>query len=165
MRLVAESLFAGAVSLATVAVLVGLSVSARVDADPSSPGTPAGYEPRGVQSFVNWETPQVRPIALTPDRSRLLVVNTAAATLEVFSLASGSPRHLATIPVGLDPVTVRARTNTEAWVVNHVSDSVSIVDLVSGSVTRTLDTADEPCDVVFAGTPTRAFVSDRKSVV
>jgi YVTN family beta-propeller protein len=54
---------------------------------------------------------------------------------------------------------VRARTNTEVWVVNHLSDSVSIVDLQHGRVIETLSTDDEPCDVVFAGSPQRAFVS------
>jgi len=56
-------------------------------------------------------------------------------------------------------VTVRARTNTEAWVVNHVSDTVSIVNLNTGVVTHTLQTDDEPADVVFAGNPQRAFVT------
>src|SRR6185436_15953868 len=89
----------------------------------------------------------------------LLAVNLPDDRLEVFSLASGSPVHAASIPVGLDPVSVRARSNTQAWVVNHVSDSVSIVDLQSGQVIQTLLTDDEPCDVVFAGSPLRAFVS------
>ncbi|MFN0008985.1 MAG: hypothetical protein ACKVXR_13870, partial [Planctomycetota bacterium] len=44
-------------------------------------------------------------------------------------------------------------------VVNHVSDSVSIVRLSTRSVVATLKTDDEPCDVVFGGTPARAFVS------
>ena len=61
------------------------------------------------------------------------------------------------IPVGLDPVSVRARTSTQAWVVNQVSDSVSVVDLVAGRVIATLATDDEPADVVFAAG--RAFVS------
>lgn len=30
--------------------------------------------------------------------------------------------------VGIDPVSVRFRTNNELWVVNHISDSVSVVD-------------------------------------
>jgi hypothetical protein len=33
--------------------------------------------------------------------------------------------------VGLEPVAVAARTNTEVWVVNHLSDSVSVVSLSS----------------------------------
>ncbi len=110
-------------------------------------------------SFVNWETPHVNPVDMTPDGSRLLVVNTPDARLEVFDLSGGDPQHFATVPVGLDPVSVRARTNDEVWVVNHISDTVSIVDLGTLNVVATLHTADEPSDVVFAGSPERAFVS------
>ena len=109
--------------------------------------------------FVNWETPHVTPLEITPDGTRLLAVNTADDRLEVFALTSGTPVHVDSIPVGLDPVSVCARNDGEAWVVNHVSDSVSVVDLASGNVRTTLATDDEPCDVVFAGTPRRAFVS------
>ncbi|MEQ1894917.1 MAG: hypothetical protein ABL998_20435, partial [Planctomycetota bacterium] len=109
--------------------------------------------------FVNWETPHVSPLALTPDGSRLLAVNTADNRLEVFDLGSGTPVALTAISVGLDPVSVRARTNDEVWVVNHISDTVSIVSLSGGAVVATLDTDDEPADVVFAGTPVRAYVS------
>lgn len=49
-------------------------------------------------------------------------------------LTSGKPVWHGAVPVGLDPVAVRARTNTEAWVVNHISDSVSVVDLATMSV-------------------------------
>jgi YVTN family beta-propeller protein len=107
--------------------------------------------------FTNWETPHVSPIALTPSGQTMLAVNTADARLEVFSLASGMPRHTLSIPVGLDPVSVRARSESEVWVVNHISDSVSIVDLTTGCVRQTLLTGDEPSDVVFANG--RAFVS------
>jgi len=109
--------------------------------------------------LVNWETPHVTPLAMTPDGTRLLAVNTPDNRLEVLDLSGVLPVPLAAIPVGLDPVSVRARTNTEVWVVNHVSDSVSIVDLAAGNVVATLATDDEPCDVVFAGSPARAFVS------
>ncbi len=37
--------------------------------------------------------------------------------------------HTASVPVGLEPVAVAARTDREVWVVNHLSDSVSIVEL------------------------------------
>jgi len=111
------------------------------------------------QEFVNWETPHVRPLGMTPSRTQLLATNLADNRLEQFSLATGMPVHFRSIPVGLDPVSVRARSNTEAWVVNHVSDTISIVDLVVGQVVATLQTDDEPCDVVFAGSPQRAFVS------
>ncbi|MEM1186618.1 MAG: beta-propeller fold lactonase family protein [Planctomycetota bacterium] len=111
-------------------------------------------------AHTNWEVPHVHPIDLTPDGQTLLAVNTADAKLEVFDVSSGLPRHVESIPVGLAPVSVRARTNTEAWVVNHVSDTVSVIDLNSGFVTDTIATDDEPADVVFAGTPRRSFVSN-----
>ncbi len=111
------------------------------------------------EPFVNWETPQVHPLDLTPDGQRLLAVNTADDRLEVFALKGGTAVHVGSIPVGLDPVSVRARSSDEVWVVNHVSDSISIVDVTARNVVRTLQTDDEPTDVVFAGTPQRAFVS------
>src|SRR6185295_16470666 len=79
--------------------------------------------------------------------------------LLVYDLTGPSPALVAAIPVGLDPVSVRARSNGEAWVVNQISDSVSIVDLAGLRVVATLATEDEPADVVFAGDPQRAFVS------
>lgn len=122
-------------------------------------------EPRGVDpfQFVNWENPHVHPMDLTQDGQRLLVVNTPDNRLEVFSVVSGVPVRERSVSVGVEPVSVRARSNTQAWVVNHISDTVSIVDLTTGNVVRTLKTRDEPCDVVFAGGvgpgATRAFVS------
>jgi len=108
--------------------------------------------------YVNFEAPHVHPIALTPAGTRLLAVNTPDATLEVFDVAAdGSLTPHAPIPVGLEPITVHARTETEAWVVNYLSDTVSIVDLAQGFVVRTIAVGDEPTDVVFAAG--KAFVS------
>ena len=110
-------------------------------------------------SFINWESPQAHPVDVTPDGRLLLVANTADARLEVFDVTGKAPVRLGSVPVGLDPVSVRARGNGEAWVVNQISDSVSIVDLASLRVRRTVLVGDEPADVVFAGTPQRAFIS------
>ncbi|MHC4946993.1 MAG: hypothetical protein ACYTG1_01845 [Planctomycetota bacterium] len=125
--------------------------------------------PAAGQSFVNWESPHVSPLALTPDGARLLAVNTADNRLEVFTVDGAGLVHVGAVPVGLDPVSVRARTNDEAWVVNHVSDSISVVDVAAMRVIATIgtgdpgdgldDLGDEPADVVFAGAPERAFVS------
>jgi len=114
---------------------------------------------RAQGSFVNWETPQTHPVEMTPDGTKLLVLDTPAARLLVFSLTGATPVLSASIPVGLEPTSVRARNNTEAWVVNNISDSVSVVSLTALNVTQTLSVGDEPYDVVFAGTPQRAFVS------
>jgi YVTN family beta-propeller protein len=110
-------------------------------------------------SFVNFETAPVHPIALSPDRDRLAVCNLADGKLEVFDVTSGHPIPLGSIPVGIDPVSVRYHGAHEAWVVNQISDSISIVDLTTLRITATIDTLDTPADVVFAGSPLRAFVS------
>jgi DNA-binding beta-propeller fold protein YncE len=110
-------------------------------------------------SFVNWENPHVHPLDITPDGTKLLAVNTADARLEVFDTTGPRIVRLFDVAVGLDPVSVRARTNDEVWVVNHISDSVSIVKLSTRVVVSTIKTDDEPADVVFAGAPQRAFVS------
>ncbi len=107
--------------------------------------------------YRNFEVSHVHPIDLTPSGNRLLVVNTPDARLEVFAVNGGQLEPERSIAVGLEPVTVVSRSDTEAWVVNHLSDSVSIVDIDDGVVTRTLDAGDEPTDVAFA--QGRAFVS------
>ncbi len=109
-------------------------------------------------SYTNFESSHVHPIALTPTGDRLLAVNTPDALLEVFAVTpDGDLMPQAAIPVGLEPVTVRVRTGSEAWVVNNLSDSISIVDLALGATVKTLQVGDEPTDLLFVGS--RAFVA------
>ena len=112
-------------------------------------------------SFIAFESGHVRPVAVTPDGNRLIAVNTPDNSIEIFTVAYGGFLvPLRSIPVGMEPVSVAARTNSEVWVVNHLSDSVSIVDINAGKVTRTLIVGDEPRDIVFAGTGgNRAFIT------
>jgi DNA-binding beta-propeller fold protein YncE len=109
--------------------------------------------PVTAKPFTTFESGQVRPLALSPDGSRLFAVNTPDGILEVFEIGPSGLIHAESVPVGLEPVAVAARTNTEVWVANHLSDSISIVDLsvVPSRVTRTLLVGDEPRDIVFAG--------------
>lgn len=118
-----------------------------------------GVAALGQGAFVNFESSQVHPVDLSPDGSTLAVCNTADDTLELFDVTGGVPIPIGSVPVGIDPVSVRFRTTGEVWVVNHISDSVSVVDVVAQHVFGTLTTLDEPADVVFAGAPTMAFVS------
>ncbi len=141
-------------ALAAGAAIVALALSVPT-ADPRVHIIEQGL----IDTFVNWESPHVHPLHATPDGSRLLAVNTPDNRLEVLDLTGPLPVVEASVPVGLDPVSVRARSNTEAWVVNHISDSISVVDLTTMHVVRTIKTADEPADVVFAGIPERAFVT------
>ena len=55
--------------------------------------------------------------------------------LEVFDISADGISFATSVSVGLEPVAVAARTNSEIWVVNHLSDSISIVDL-SGTEPR-----------------------------
>ncbi len=113
-------------------------------------------------SFVNFESGQVRPLALSPDGATLLALNTPDDTLEVFAVDASGLTLIASVPVGMEPVAVAARSNSEVWVVNHLSDSVSVVDLASTPprVVRTLLVGDEPRDIVFAGAGgDRAFIT------
>ena len=64
--------------------------------------------------FVHFESSHVHPIAMTPNGSRLLVVNTADNRLSVFDLTGPTPTRIAEIPVGLEPVSVATRSNGEA---------------------------------------------------
>ena len=109
-------------------------------------------------AYVNFEGKQTNPLRLSPDGTRLFAVNTPDARLSVFDVSTPSnPILIAEIPVGIEPVSVNPFSNDKAWVVNEVSDSVSIVSVTRGIVTDTLQAKDEPADVVFAGG--RAFVS------
>lgn len=109
--------------------------------------------------FVNWENHPVHPLDLSPDGRTLAVTHTADNRLQLFDVSQGTPVAIGHVVVGVDPVSVRFRTNNEAWVVNHISDSVSIVDIAARKVRATIKTLDEPFDVVFAGNPQRGYVS------
>jgi len=112
-------------------------------------------------SFVTFESGPVRPLALSPDGNTLFAVNTPDNRLEIFDVLPAGVSHRESVPVGMEPVAVAARTNGEVWVVNHLSDSISIVDAGSPArVLRTLLVGDEPTDIVFAGTGgNRAFIA------
>lgn len=110
-------------------------------------------------NFFNWETAPVHPIALSPDGTKLIVCNLPADRIEVFDITTGVPLPLGTVPVGLDPVTARFRTASEVWIANFISGSVNIVDLPTMRVRNTISTTNEASDIVFAGTPQRAYVS------
>jgi len=105
-------------------------------------------------TFVNFESGQVRPLALSEDGSRLYATNTPNGTLDILSVSPGGLEIEHSVPVGIDPVAVALFGNEQAWVVNHLSDSISVVDVLAEPprVIDTLLVGDEPRDIVFAGT-------------
>lgn len=107
--------------------------------------------------FVNFESSQVHPLALSADATKLYAVNTPDGRVAVFDIAGdGSLALSAEYSVGIDPVSLAVRGD-EVWVVNHISDSVSVVDVTLQRLVATIQTGDEPTDIVFANG--RAFVS------
>ncbi len=105
--------------------------------------------PGSARDFVLFESGPVRPLAQSGPR--LYAVNIPDNRLEVFKTGL-TLTHEASVQVGMEPVAVAIRGGTEAWVVNHLSDSVSIVDITVSppKVVRTLLVGDEPRDIVFA---------------
>jgi DNA-binding beta-propeller fold protein YncE len=119
---------------------------------------------RATSSFTLFETGQVRPLAMSPNNKFLFALNTPDNRLEIYRITPAGLAHRGAVSVGLEPVAVAARTNHEVWVVNHLSDSVSVVALEDGAragrVVRTLLVGDEPRDIVFAGPQhRRAFIT------
>lgn len=113
-------------------------------------------------NFVAFESGQVRPIAQSPDGNKLFVVNTPDNQVEIFDVNNGSPIHIESVTVGLEPVAIAAYSNDQVWVVNYLSDSISIIDISSSParVIKTLLVGDEPADIVFAGAgKNRAFIT------
>jgi DNA-binding beta-propeller fold protein YncE len=120
------------------------------------------------RSFHAFESGQVRPLALSPSRKLLYAVNTPDSRLEIFQVTATGLVHARSVQVGLEPVAVAARTEDEVWVVNHLSDSVSVIKIedlgqapdLKVRVERTLLVGDEPRDLVFAGpNRRRAFIT------
>jgi len=130
-------------------------------ADKTDPIAEVPVEAPGVTSnFVSFESGAVRPLAMSTDGSSVYVSNTPNHSLDIFQYdASNTLRLKHSVPVGLEPVAVALRNDNEVWVVNHISDSISIVrtDSPVPFVATTLLVGDEPRDIVFA--KGRAFIT------
>ncbi len=143
------------ISIVLIIFAIGMFVEAIASEDNSS------------SSFVLFESGQVRPLALSPDGRTLFAVNTPDNRLEVFQVTDKGLNHQGSVSVGLEPVSVAVRSNNEVWVVNHLSDSISVVKInkyfrtrIAGRVVRTLHVGDEPRDIVFGGVQNdRAFIT------
>ena len=103
--------------------------------------------------FTNFETEPVRPLALSDDGRYLYALNTADDRLEIFDTRGENLRSIGETTVGLRPVAIALRGG-EAWVVNHLSDSVSVVDIRDPTrprLMRTLQVGDEPRGIAVGG--------------
>jgi YVTN family beta-propeller protein len=161
------------------ALLVGISLSAgwyvqsiaQPVSTPQKSGEDSTNSPRppakvGHPSFMS---PHASPIAL--HRNLVFVVNTPADTLDLID--TKTRQVISRVSVGIDPVSIAIRPDgREIWVANHVSDSVSVIDIVPASPTylqviatiQEFDKAtkatrfDEPVGIAFAGNE-KAYVA------
>ena len=151
---------------------VGMALaSALISPDTNDVG-PAGPEPTRVQpvnprrlpadvGHPSFMSPHAAPIAVRD--GLVFVVNTPADTVDVIDARKRT--IVRRINVGIDPVSIAVRPDgKEVWVANHVSDSVSVIDLSRSSPTylqviatvqefsrRSLATHfDEPVGIAFA---------------
>ena len=148
--------------LAVAAVALSLTRSAQA-------GRPrVNHEAMGRQTFTS---PQVNPIAVSPDGKLVLVAATTSSLVDVIDTAQG--RVTRRIHVGIDPVSISFKPDgSEAWVSNHVSDSVSVIDTTFGSpsylgVVETVQDVDangvtlfdEPVGIAFSGDGSEAYIA------
>jgi DNA-binding beta-propeller fold protein YncE len=121
------------------------------------PGT-ALVQAQPASDYTLFEADPVRPIAVLPSSGLVAVANTADDFLELARPTERGVQACGAVKVGMRPVAValvrESRSDAELWVVNHLSDSVSIVQVdparCTGEVSETLFTGDEPRDIVVA---------------
>ena len=114
-------------------------------------------------------SPHADPIAVYD--GLVFVVNTPSDSVDVIDIGTREVRSR--IGVGIDPVSLAVRPDgSELWVSNHVSDSVSVIDIDPSSVTYLNVVAtiqefdptskatlfDEPVGIAFAGND-KAYVA------
>src|SRR3954466_8620363 len=85
--------------LAALLYVPGASRPSEASAD-----TKARGQSKAASSFTLFESGQVRPLALSPDRQHLFAVNTPDNRLEVFRIKPNRLIPIASIPGGRQPV-------------------------------------------------------------
>lgn len=126
---------------------------------------------QGRDAYFNVESPQVHPIevATIDGHDVVLAVNTPANALEIWDTDESLPRSarlLASVPVGLEPVSVRwVPEVSRAYVANFLGDSISQIFIgpsdgalpVEATLVATTEVTDEPLDLAFVGAGAAGF--------
>lgn len=124
---------------------------------------PASVWSQGRTDYFNVESPQVKPITVAriAGYDYLLVCNTPDNALEIWNTDENAPpdeRLLASVPVGLEPVSVRYSEELgSCYTANFLGDSVSDVEIsapdgphsLQARLRRSTWVLDEPMDISF----------------
>lgn len=120
---------------------------------------PASHPPEPASDYTLFEADPVRPVAVLEQSRLVAVANAVDDYLELVSVdRGGALRRCGGVRVGLRPVALavvkESAHSAELWVVNHVSDSVSVVrvdtERCDATLIDTLYVGDEPRDIVLA---------------
>jgi hypothetical protein len=131
-----------------------------LESDEASPATEELGTATAATDYTLFEADPVRPVAVLEASGWVVVANTPDDFLEIFQPSRRGVRSCARLKVGMRPVAVAVvreeRARATLWVVNHLSDSISVVELdldnCRAELTRTLQVGDEPRDIVVART-------------
>lgn len=135
-----------ALALLTAATLLGPAPALRAQ----------GVASTAHADFPNFESGPVRPLLLSADGATLYALNTPDHRLEIYATGVRAPGDVPELTcvgavfTGLEPVAMAAHPDDPdiLFVANHVSDSVSVVDVSVGRVLATIPVGDEPQDLL-----------------
>lgn len=106
---------------------------------------------------LDYATHQIRPMASSADGAYLYVVNQPGSRLAVFE-HPGLAR-VADVPLSPGLVSVAERVPGEVWLVDAVQHSISIVDVATRTIQRTIRVGAEPHGLIFTPDKSRAYVA------
>jgi len=129
-----------------------MSASVADDGERVAPEVAGSQHAGSAQRYTLFETGPVRPVAVLAG-GLVAVTNVPDDRIELFRPSGSGVSHCGAVRVGMRPVALNA-VGDKLWVVNHLSDSVSVIEvneaLCTAQVVRTLLVGDEPRDVVSA---------------
>lgn len=113
--------------------------------------------------FINFESPVTKGIVVSADGSRVYAVHTSNNSVSVLDAGGATLQRAANWRVGLDPVSLAFQPTPGdperfLWVVNYISDNVSIIDTRIGAVVSVIEVGDRPVNILFNPTGSHAFV-------
>ncbi len=108
--------------------------------------------------YLNFERAQLAPMVLSGNGSRLYVLNTPGARLEVVDMASNT--RLSEIPIGIGAVSIARRPGTEElWVVDENASTVLVIDPLIATIVRSTRVGGLPHGIAFTDSGDRAYVT------
>ena len=108
--------------------------------------------------FIMYGVAPMKPVVFPPIRKMFYITNQMGDRLAVYSSMTG--QLLSEVPTGSGLVSLALRPGTnELWMVDRVTNSLTVLDTDSSQIIRTVRVGAEPHDIVFTPNGARAYVS------